>query len=133
MVRNILLVTLLEYTTGMAAFDGLVIGATWWGVSNSTADNDNCSNGASGCSGNNKGKKGKDFRGGKKKDPDQWGPYSGNKYKDFRKWWEREKQKDGSLGDLETKKDRDEAYEDYQADQEKQDEDKTERKEDKQQ
>lgn len=49
---------------------------------------------------------------------DQWGKYSGKKYKDFRKWWEREKQKDGSLGDLETEEDRDDAYEDYKADQE---------------
>jgi hypothetical protein len=69
-----------------------------------------------GASGLNKGKKGKDFRGGKKKNRDQWGKYSGKKSKGFRKWWETEKQKDGSLHDLETEADRDEAYADYEAD-----------------
>lgn len=74
--------------------------------------------GTFGCSGSNKGKKGKELRGGKKKDRDRWGKYSGKKYKKFQKWWEKEKQKDGSLHDLETDKERDEAYEDYLNDQE---------------
>ncbi|WP_274055014.1 RHS repeat-associated core domain-containing protein [Thalassomonas haliotis] len=83
---------------------------------------DDCFSGASGCSGNNKGKKGKELRGGKKKDRDQWGKYSGKKYKGFRKWWEKEKQKDGSLHDLDTEEDRNDAYEDYEADQKEREE-----------
>lgn len=109
----------IEYTLGMAVFDGLVVGSLAWGIANSTSDTDDndCDTGTSGCSGINKGKKGKEFRGGKKKDRDRWGKYSGKKFKDFRKWWEKEKQKDGSRSDLETEDDRDEAYEDYKADQ----------------
>ncbi|WP_435274237.1 RHS repeat-associated core domain-containing protein [Psychrobium sp. nBUS_13] len=81
-------------------------------------EDDEICTGTFGCSGSNKGKKGKELRGGKKKDRDQWGKYSGKKHKKFQKWWEKEKQKDGSLHDLETDEERDEAYEDYLNDQE---------------
>ena len=44
-------------------------------------------------------KKGSSFRGGKKKDRDNWGKYSNNK--DFKKWWHRKGKKERGEGDFE--------------------------------
>ncbi|MFJ6207370.1 hypothetical protein [Lysinibacillus sp. NPDC092081] len=59
----------------------------------------------------NKGKvKGKEFRGGKKKDRDKW---YGHTDKNFKKWWERTGKKEWGIGDIPNKKLADEAYNEW--------------------
>lgn len=53
------------------------------------------------------GEKGKTFRGGKKKDRDQW---YGHKEKDFQKWWERVGKKEWGGRDIANKEMADEVY-----------------------
>ena len=123
-------VPLAKYTVGYAIFDVLVVGAVVHASSYDT--DDGCLAGTSGCIGSNKGKKGKEKRFGKKKDRDNWGKYSGKKYKKFRKWWENEKAKNGGR-DLDTEEDRDEAYKDFQADQGQGEEEQAEEQQEEQQ